>query len=366
MKALNILALTRYGVLGASSRLRFLQYLPWLQAAGCRIEQVPLLEDRLLQARYQQGGYGKGQLLSAYWRRIRALLARRTHDLLWIEKEALPWWPLWAERILLAGRPYVLDYDDAVFHDYDRHPRRMVRCLYGQRLDGLMAGAALVVAGNRYLAERARGAGAPRVEIVPTVIDLLRYPLGTGNKASDTDGLPRLVWIGSPATIHYLDLVADPLRRLARRMPFVLRVIGAGKFELPGVRTELLAWSEETECASVQGGDIGIMPLLDSPWEQGKCGYKLIQYMACGLPTVASAVGANNEIVLHGQTGMLVKDAEGWVAALEGLLNDMALGRQMGAAGRARVESAYCIQKTGPLMARLLQEALPGEARCAA
>ncbi len=350
--------------MGASTRLRTLQYLPCLQQAGLDVTVQALLDDAQLQARYQQGRYGRWALLQAYAKRIQALMSRHAFDVLWVEKEALPWWPLWAERALLRGVPYVLDYDDADFHHYDMHRLAGVRSLFGRRLDGLMANSSLVVAGNRYLAQRAHDAGAPWVEIVPTVIDLDRYPVPGATQPVAPDGLPRVVWIGSPSTAKYLQLIAGPLQALAQRLPFVLRVIGGGAVNIPGVQTEAVDWSEATEVQALQSADVGVMPLEDTPWERGKCGYKLIQYMACGLPVIASAVSANNDILAHGQTGMLARTAQDWLESLETLLGDADLRQRMGAAGRARVEDSYCVQQTGPKLAELLKRTIQGAGGC--
>ena len=360
LKPVNVLALTKYGRLGASSRMRFLQCGPWLQQADLQVTVQPLLLDELLQTRYKTGGYGLS-LLRAYAYRLRALLARQQFDVVWIEKEALPWWPLWLELALLRGLPYVLDYDDAIFHNYDQHTNPWLRRVYGRRLDGLMAHAALVVGGNNYLAQRARDAGAPWVEVLPTVIDLTRYLSKPPNTTTAhmplmaTDALPRVVWIGSPSTVRYLQLIREPLQTLTARQPFVLRVIGGGAVDLPGVQVEVLPWAEATEVESISACQVGVMPLVDSLWERGKCGYKLIQYMACGLPVVASGVGVNPEIVRNGENGFLADATHEWVNALGKLLSDSSLGMQMGAMGRQRVENEYCIQKTGPRMAQLLR-----------
>jgi glycosyltransferase involved in cell wall biosynthesis len=319
-----------------------------------------MLNDQKLAGRYQTGRYEVIDLMSAYIGRIRALLSSRLFDVIWIEKEALQWFPLWLELLMLRGTPFVLDYDDAVFHNYDKHRSLLVRFFYGRRLDGLMAKATLVIAGNLYLAQRAQLAGARRVEIIPTVVDMSRYPLIRRAKASDLDNLPRIVWIGSPATVHYLELLVDPLRVLAKRHPFVLRVIGGGQVDMPGVPVEFVQWTENSEVENIACCDVGIMPLKDSEWERGKCGYKLIQYMACSLPVVASPIGVNTEIVQHGGNGYLAKTSEDWVDALEALLSDSALRSRMGKVGRQAVEDKYCIQKTGLKMAELLKEAAQG------
>jgi glycosyltransferase involved in cell wall biosynthesis len=216
----------------------------------------------------------------------------------------------------------------------------------------------LVVVGNEYLATRAKKAGAAWVESVPTVIDLERYP--SPKKFNAAGAVPRIVWIGSPGTVPYLARLAEPLAALARRCDFALRVVG-GKLTLPGINIECVDWTENSEVASIAEGDIGIMPLRDTPWERGKCGYKLIQYMACGLPVVASPVGVNQQIVREGENGFLASNNGEWVACLERLLLDPQLRAQMGAAGRQRVESEYCVQVTASRYGRLLSEAaLPG------
>lgn len=349
---LRVLALTRYGSLGASSRLRFLQYLPFLSEQNIQVETQALFDDAALESRYARGRYGLTLTMRSFFKRICALRQSQRVDLLWIEKEALPWWPLWLEQTLLGDVPYVLDYDDAVFHQYDQHRLGLLRRIFGQRLDRLMEQSALVVAGNEYLTNRARASGARYVALLPTVIDLQRYPTPTWQHANSET--PRIVWIGSPSTATYLQMLLMPLQQLAEQFNYVLKVIGA-KVDLPGVPTESIEWAEEKEVAELSMSDIGVMPLPDTPWEQGKCGYKLIQYMACGLPVVASPIGANLQIVQDSVNGFLADTAESWMIALKTLLTDAALRIQMGKAGRLQVERSYCLQVTGPKLAELLR-----------
>lgn len=338
--------------------MRFLLYEPWFEKMGIECTIAPLFDDKQLAQRYLENRYGLSSLMRSYTRRLLLLLQKRRFDLVWIEKEALPWFPAWLELWLLDGVPYALDFDDAIFHNYDLHSSPVVRRFFSKRIDHLMGGARLVLAGNNYLAQRAREAGAPMVEIVPTLIDLDRYSVKIAS--DDKVDLPRIVWIGSPSTARYLELIHKPLEELSRQFNFKLRVIGADGFALQGVNMEYVPWTEATEAASIQSCDIGVMPLLDSPWERGKCGYKLIQYMACGLPVVASPVGVNCEIVSDGENGYLAGSDGAWVDALETLLRDAMLRQQMGAAGRRRVEADYCIQQVAPRMAELLRTAVMG------
>lgn len=351
---MRILFLTRFGQQGASSRLRILQYLPWLKSAGIECVVSPLIDDAMLLQKYQHGGYSLLALLLSYWRRVRILMKRQQFGLVWIEKEALPWFPAWFEKWLLRRLPYILDFDDAIFHNYDLHHSAWVRRVYGGRIDHLMAGAHLVIAGNQYLANRAISGGARHVEVIPTVVELTRY---TSKQIYSIVTKPRVVWVGSPSTVKYLLELAEPLGALAERLPFILRVIGGGALTLPGVDVENVAWSAETEANAIAECDVGIMPLHDTPWEQGKCAYKLIQYMACGLPTVASPVGANRDVLIEGETGLFAETPSDWIKKIELLLCDAALRQRLGQAGRARIEAQYSLEQAAPRLAHLLLEA---------
>lgn len=362
---MKVLYLARYGRLGASSRVRGYQYMPYLREAGLDVVVAPLLPDAYLRALYGGRRPDLGTVLSAYARRVLALLRRRRFDVLWLEYEALPWLPGWVEGLALAGNtPCVVDYDDAIFHRYDLHPSRFVRRWLGNKIDTVMRCATLVVCGNEYLAERAYQAGARRVEVVPTVVDLARFPLQDQPGDPVHDGTPVIGWIGSPATAHYLELVRVPLAQVCRNGQARVRLIGAYDPHWPDVPYEVLPWSEDNEVAALSTLDIGIMPLPDTPWERGKCGYKLIQYMACGKPVVASPVGVNRKIVMHGENGFLAQTDDQWVEALSCLLADADLRRRMGTAGCATVEQTYSLQVMAPRLAALLREAA-GIRKCA-
>ena len=350
---MKILFLTRFGKLGASSRMRIFQYFPWFKFSSIDTVVSPLFDDSMLILKYRHGSYKLLDILWAYCRRFYVLISIRQFDLIWIEKEALPWFPAWLESWVLRHKPYVIDLDDAIFHNYDLHRFAWVRRFYGRRIDVLMAGASLVVGGNRYLADRAIAAGARRVKVIPTVVDLCRY---VPRQDCSVATKPTIVWIGSPSSVQYLRELAEPLVMLAKRQSFTLRVIGGGTLNIPGVNVESFPWSEEAEAALIQTCDVGIMPLRDTPWEQGKCAYKLIQYMACGLPTVASPIGANCEVVIAGETGLFANSQQEWVETLEKLLSEAGLRQRFGQAGRARVEAEYSLQQIAPRLVSLFKE----------
>jgi glycosyltransferase involved in cell wall biosynthesis len=366
----RILCLTKYDATGPSTRYRFSQFLPGLEARGWDITVYPLLPGAYVRDLYSGKRWGVLRVLPRYLRRLRDLLKAGRYDLCWIQYELFPWAPGFAEWCLRRlDIPYVVDYDDAVFHSYDLHPSAGVRWLFGSKLDHVMAGAAAVVVGNEYLASRALAAGARRVEIIPTVVDLEKYPPAPA--PSGRAGVYTIGWIGSPSTQAYLSLVQQALAQVCAGGTGRLLAVGpkAG-FQLAGVTTERVAWSEASEVADLQRCDVGIMPLPgEDAWAKGKCGFKLIQYMGCGLPVVAAAVGANRDIVLEGETGFLATTSEDWVRSLTYLRAHPEEGQAMGQAGRQRMVAQYSLQSQLPrldALFRALTGATPwGGASCA-
>jgi glycosyltransferase involved in cell wall biosynthesis len=338
---MKILILTKYGRLGASSRMRFIQYFPYLEENSIQVDHFPLITDEMLQYRYKTGRYNKYSVLSNYWRRIKLLAFKKNqYDLIWIEGEAFPFFPAGLELLLLKGSKYVVDYDDAIFHRYDMNKYWFIRLLLGKRIDRIMKHSDLVVAGNDYIAERALKAGAENIEVLPTVIDLNRY-----SEQNTSSNLPVVGWVGSPTTSGYLTSIESALIRLSNELPFELWVIG-GDYSNKDLNVKLIPWSEETEVELIQKFDIGIMPLFNSPWERGKCGYKLIQYMACGKPLVASPIGVNEEIVSQSGSGFLALTENDWFESLHKLLSNKNVSSKHGMNGLRAVSQKYCIQVT--------------------
>lgn len=355
-----MLALTRYTCLGASSRLRTFQFIPHLAERGFDLTVEPLFDDGWLKAFYSSSDRPKAlAALAALSRRAAAMTGARKYDLVWLEKEALPFVPWWLEHAL--GRsmpPFVADYDDALFHRYDLSPNPFVRFVFGRKIDLVMKHAAIVVAGNKYIAARANQAGAAHVEIVPTVVDPARYKV-----TEASDGKFRIGWIGTPATAKYLEKIAPALAKAQAELGAEIVLIGSGPVSLPGVNPVIVPWSAETEADALSAISFGIMPLESTPWEFGKCGYKLIQYMASGKPVIASAVGANVDIVRHGRTGLLVESVSDWYEAISKMARMRQSWPEMGRRGREVVEKEYSIKRAADQIATILDKALAGPAR---
>jgi len=349
----NVFFLTKYTRAGASSRYRCFQYLPALLTAGFEYTVSPLFDDAYLAQKYNNGRASLWHVMAAFARRLCAVMPLPSGTLVVVEYELLPWFPALLERWLVwRGCRLVVDYDDALFHQYDQHRSWIVRCLLGDKIATVMRLADTVVAGNAYIADYARRAGSRRVEVIPTVVDLARYSAG---QAAFDSSVFTIGWIGSPSTAKYLHIIAPALAEVCRNGAARVRLIGSGNIDLPNVPVDVLPWHEETEVEDICGFDVGIMPLPDDPWARGKCGFKLIQYMACGLPVVASPVGVNAVMVTEGQNGYLATTIDEWVKALQSLQADKDLRRRLGAEGRKRVEERYALQVTSPQLVRLLE-----------
>jgi glycosyltransferase involved in cell wall biosynthesis len=349
---MKILLLSRYGNLGASSRIRTFQYIPYLNKNGIEVDVAPLFSDEYIKSLYQNGKKQIKFVIQAYIRRLISLTKIKGYNLLWIEKELFPMFPAWAEELVSVLKiPYIVDYDDAIFHNYDLSRNILVRSFLKDKIDIVMRKAAVVIVGNDYLAERALKSGAKRVEYLPSVVDLEKY------KFSDefSTDIFKIGWIGTPSTAKYLKLIHEVLQEFCLKHNAKLILIGSGKINIPGVPLEIRDWKEDTEVENILSVDVGIMPLLDEPWERGKCGYKLIQYMACGRPVIASPVGINDRIIIDGINGFKARSSESWKRSLVKLYKDLDLRKRMGLNGRKIVEEKYSLQVTAPKLVNILK-----------
>lgn len=353
---MRVLAFTKYDSRAASTRQRFLQFKPALAKVGIHLDYSPLLGNDHLQRLVEGRRASPPAVARSYVRRAGRLLTARSYDLLWVHCEFFPYLPGFVEALAAgtSGRPIVFDYDDAIFHMYDSAPNPLVRQLLKGKLEPLLRRATACVCGNEYLRDYA-AQFCPNSIIVPTTVDTDVYVPAT---AADRAAVPVIGWIGSPSTWRYMRPLLPILSEMAAEGRVVVRIVGAdfdARSDLfPGM--ELITWSESGEVAEVQKMDIGIMPLPDDKWERRKSGYKLIQYMACGLPVIASPVGVNRKIVTR-DTGFLASNKQEWREALSRLIGDNELRSQLGRNGRKRVEAHYSLASQAPRLIDLLKSA---------
>jgi len=328
------------------------QYYPFLQSRGVELTTRALFGDEYLDLLYSKKSRW-ACVLKSYFRRFFVILySSKKYDLVWLEKELFPWVPWSLEKWLfkVLSVPYVVDFDDAIFHQYDLHRFRIIRSLLGQKCDQVMQNSACFVAGNEYLAQRGRKAGARKIVKIPTVVsEKVFYP------KNHEHPVPIIGWIGSMSTAIYLDKLYPVLRDLSKKYDFKFRVVGA-TLEWKDIPLECVPWSEEKEVSLIQSFDIGVMPLVDSPWEKGKCGFKLVQYMACGKPAVADSVGANVEIIEDGKNGYLVSDGPSWERTIENLLVNPQQQDEMGRRGRSRFQKYYSLESWQDFILKVFQE----------
>jgi glycosyltransferase involved in cell wall biosynthesis len=349
---MRIAAFTRYDRQAASTRQRFIQYFPSLRDAGIYVRHLPLLDDQYVAALVTGTSYPNQKIAQAYVRRMRQLAMERAADIYWVYVELLPFVPAYFERLAAAGKKIVYDFDDAFFHTYDQSSNAFVRTFLSNKHASLLEHAAACVCGNTYVWEFAQNHCRNSI-IVPTVVDTRKY------RAADEDGRSSLTigWMGSPTTWPQVRPILHVLEEVAKTFGARILVIGAGRGAkidaFPGL--EFRDWAEETEISDVQDMDVGIMPLKDGAFERGKSGYKLIQYMACGLPVVASPVGVNAEIVRPGMNGFLASTEEDWRAALSLLLRDSQLRKRLGESGRQQVERDFSLASQESKLIELFQ-----------
>ncbi len=357
--AMRVLFLTNTPPGGPSARYRVYQFLPYLGqygiTASCHSALTPFLYDKCKPS----GGlwskliYFGLSVLS----RLLALLRLAFYDAVYIQKLVLPHVYPWPELMLcklgrLLGKKVIFDFDDAIFTVSGvRKKTWFERLACPDRLPKVLALCDCVVAGNNYLADFARD-HCKNVVVLPTCVELARYPVRPWNKHNE----PFIIgWIGTPSTTPYLDLIAPALREVAQKKAVILRIVGGKEYHCPGVQVECLPWSLADEVKLIQSFDIGVMPLADDPWSRGKCGLKLLQYMAAGVPAVASPVGVNSEIIRHGVNGYLAADTAGWVEALERIIVNPAARSGMVQKARETVEQAFAVESSVPGLVRILK-----------
>jgi glycosyltransferase involved in cell wall biosynthesis len=346
---INILGLALYGPMAASHRVRLGQYRKGLLAEGIDLQVQSLLGNDYLQSRFQGGRRPFLPVLNAGLERVRLLLNKRRFDAAIVHCELFPLAPGWLERAALRI-PYIYDFDDAFYLRYRGGNLGALRILLGGKFDNVMRGAAAITAGNATLAAYAHTLNA-NVSVLPSVVDTAHFFPGTQND----NPVFTVGWIGSPSTAPYLQSLVAPLQTLGRERPLRLVVIGGKAPHIENVEVLEIPWSEDSEVDLINSFDVGVMPLPNDEWARGKCAFKLVQYMACGVPVVASRVGANIDLVTA-ECGFLADTDAQWVDALRQLREQPLTRRSMGAASRKRVEDAYSLESNLPLLTKVIHK----------
>lgn len=357
----RVLALSPIPIEGAGCRFRIAQFIPYLRERGFDVTISSFYSSEYFDVVYRRGQFVRkaAGAVPLIWRRLRVLGEIANYDLVFLYREAIPAGPPVIERaIAKRGIPIVYDFDDAIFLPNVSEANQRVSFLKSpERIAELLRLSAKVVAGNEFLAAYARRHHQD-VTVIPTAVDTDYFKPAAARPRRDT----LLVgWIGSPTTFQYIKALAPTLRDVAAQHPFTLRVSGAGEpVNFPGLQVETPEWSLPGEVALFNTLDIGVYPLKDDDWSRGKCGFKAIQCMACGVPVVAQAVGVNREIIVDGENGFLASTPEEWRQKLGRLLTDAALRERFARAGRRTIEDRYSLRVVAPRLEAVLRDAWQG------
>ena len=350
---MNILALTKYSYEGPSSRYRFYNYQECFKKQGIDMTIVPLFSRSYFTttSKIDKIFVVLRAYLARFFLLVRLLLFKNSYDLILIEYELFPYFPAFFEYLLhKRGIKYIVDYDDAIFHKYDMNSNKIIHSLLKNKIAKVITLAKHVIVCNAYLETYARKYN-PNIMRLPTVVLLERYMQQMRNFQKDEDAPFVIGWIGSRTTSVYILEILPAIQKFVDTYQHV-------RFDLVGFDKQLLSedevrrhhiriipWAEEQEIENILTFDVGIMPLRDDPWSRGKCGFKLVQYMSCKKPVVASPVGVNVDIVEEGVNGFLVKTLDEWYEAFEKLYLDKSLREKMAAENFAKIERLYSHEK---------------------
>lgn len=338
----------RYDRLSASFRARCECYSPFLIEAGLSFRFHSLLDSRYLIEKYANRRVSVFRVLLSYAKRLHAILRLKKSDIAIVHLELFPYLPgIFEAYLKRKGVSLIYDFDDPFFHFYDQHRSWIIRLLFGEKIKRIIRNADCIIAGNEYLSSYAATEHKDST-IIPSVVDLLRYKCIKTSSQIDASTPFTIGWIGTPSTAHTLLAATDAIATFCYGRIVKLILVGSGPVEINGIEAEIRPWSESTEIESILEFDVGIMPLPDNPFNRGKGGMKIMQYMACGIPAIASPVGFNSEIIKHGENGFLASSSEEWIRYLEVLYENPGLRSRLGAIGRQTIEREYCLQITGP------------------
>lgn len=284
-----------------------------------------------------------------WWQRL--LASAPSHGDAIILQRRLPG-SLELRRLRRASRMLIFDFDDAVWLRDSYSSKGLISPRRLNRFRRVVSMCDLVIAGNQFLAAKAAEFVEPRrVHVIPTCVNTRQYTLAR----HANDGPIDLVWIGSSSTLQGLERIKSTLEAIGLAIPRArLKLVCDRFFPLDLLPVEPRPWAEESESAELAAADLGIAWMPYDDWSRGKCGLKVLQYMAAGLPVIANPVGIHTELIDDGVSGFLVETADEWVAAVRTLARDPELRRRMGLAGRRTIETEFDVAHAGQKWLHLL------------
>jgi glycosyltransferase involved in cell wall biosynthesis len=357
---IKVLGLVPYPEESPSTRIRVSQYRAALKEKGILLEVAPFLGPAAFRQIYRPGLMRKvWNTLDGFRARLRQIAGARDFDLLLVHRELAPFFaPILLRRLLASRLPVLFDLDDAVFLPaVGENPLAALLKRPGRDTRALAQVAVETLAGNDFLASHVDQVGG-RATLLPTTVDI---DLFTPKRGTREAGPLRLVWVGTHTTMGYLKEAIPALKALQGEIPMEIVVVSNQPPEtLDGLPVKGIPWALSDEISYYQDADIGFYPLPDDPWTRGKCGLKALQFMACGVPVVASPVGVLRRLIVPGKTGFLARNTEDWKEGVLTLARDELLRTRLGEEGRRLVEQEYSLRHGTDILAGAIRRAVDG------
>ncbi len=345
---MKVLFIVPYPTEGPSNRYRVEQYLPFLKEHGIHYCLRPFITSKFYKILYAKGNRLKktAYFLSSCINRLTDIIRAANYDIIFIHIEAFPFGPPFFERIFCSmKKPIIFDFEDAIYLSSSDGRNRFKWLKFPQKFYSNIKMSSHIIVCNKYLKGKLYNYN-PSITIIPTSINTDKFNV-RNNKDLNNELI--IGWIGSHTTLPCLNQIIPALQELSKKYKFILKIVGGGRdFEIPGVKVINEKWLLDKDVENFQSLDIGIYPLPDNEWARAKTPFKTIQYMSVGVPTVASNVGGNMEIIQDGINGFLASTEDEWFKKISLLIENPELRRRVGMAGRKTVEEKYSVNVNAP------------------
>lgn len=356
---MKVLFIEPYPIEGPSSRYRVEQYIPYLRSQGIDCVVRPFVSSSFYKVLYKKGMYFKKILFFSQgcMGRVRDIFTALKSDIIFIHLEMFPFGPAVLEWLLARlGKRIVYDLDDAIYIGVASSANKIFKYLkWPSKVKSIIKHSRHVIVCNQYLADYAKRYNK-NVTVIHTSVDTEKF----SPRFDKANCQIAIGWIGSHSTAPYLESLKEVFVKLSQRYKFILKLIGAGKYPIvfPDVEVINLDWQLDSEIEQFRSLDIGVYPLPETEWVLGKTGFKTIQYMAVGIPCVASNVGANKEIIVDGVNGFCASSDDEWVEKLSLLIENPELRQKIGIAARKTAEEHYSFKQSAPKILDILKKVL--------
>ncbi len=357
---IKVLFLTQTPQSGASARYRVYQFLESLRGSGIDCVVSPAVSESLL-----KDYLGSKNIITKFHfygsqilKRITEVAKIKDFDIVFLQRDiVVHFYPFLEKMISGVNKNIIFDFDDAIhLLPPDKKTNFFFNLMWDRgKIEKIIRLSKQVIAGNNFLREYAEKF-SKNVTVIPTSIDLKLY---------NSDQKPRrfsekiiIGWIGSEFTFTYLERIFPVFIELAKKYKIELKVIGARRPLMEGLEISYKDWDLKSEIAEIYSFDIGVMPLADDAWSRGKSGTKLLQYMAAGVPAVASPVGINKEIIHDEENGFLAHTPLEWVRKISCLIENKILAERMRIEARKTVERDYSTEVNAPKLLKVIKDVL--------